>query len=148
MAKKGRIGFFIFTILILSTILLAVSQISAKKYEVFCINGVPQAYMPYGYWDPILRELNVVKASYKQLEEAQAAGAEWCSAGFMDDDSCAWPRQTALQGCGTPPITKWCPDGKKGSLTVYGLKPAKNKANTSKYEILPFNSTKWSMYDS
>jgi hypothetical protein len=118
-----------------------------KSPEVFCIQGTPVAYVPRSFWTSIMTSLNVVPATYAQLESAQNAGAEWCSAGFMNDGTCAWPRQTAKVGCGGPPIAKWCPSGEIGSMTVYGVKPAKETSDRGTYKILPFNDVKWSQYN-
>jgi hypothetical protein len=135
-------------IVILVVIYIAI-QLLSPKYEVYCINGArPITYRPKEYWNSILTQLGAVKANYKQLEDAQKAGAEWCSAGFMEDGTCAWPRQTYATGCGGPPIVKGCPPGgTTGSVTAYGIKPPKDKAITPQYEISPFNSKKWSQYD-
>lgn len=137
----------IIAIIVILIIIFIMVKSSSSKYEVYGVTAPPPNYRPKEYWNSILTQLGAVKANYKQLEDAQKAGAEWCSAGFMEDGTCAWPRQTYVAGCGGPPIAKWCPADGLGSVNAYGIKPPKEKGNTPQYVIIPFNSRKWSQYD-
>jgi hypothetical protein len=78
-----------------------------------------------------------------QLEEAQKAGADWCSTGWVKGENEAfYPITTQIMnGCGngSPGIKSWTPPDKKAAVNCYGPKPQKS-AN-----IQPFNLLKWSM---
>jgi hypothetical protein len=116
--------------------------------EVFAIQGKPTAYMPQEYWTPILAKYGWRRATYAELRDAQAHGAEWCMSGFMADGPNAWPRQTLVPGCGGPPLAIWTPIGGNGGCTVVGKKPPQN-AIFPDFIVLPFNGprNRWSKYD-
>jgi hypothetical protein len=117
--------------------------------ELFAIQGPSAAYMPQEYWTPILNKMGWRRATYAELYKALGQGADWCMSGFMADGPNAWPRQTAVGGCGGPGIAVWSPGNNMGGVTVYGRKPPQSAALTADYRVLPFNAARnrWSVYD-
>jgi hypothetical protein len=117
--------------------------------EVFILMGPNGEYMPPSYWDPILQAKGWPKATSEQLTEAQKLGAEWCASAIIANGSNRWPRQTATQACGGPPIAIWTPADGSGGVTVFARKPVQSQAQTSQYRIIPFNTDKrkWSQFD-
>ena len=81
-----------------------------------------------------------VLATYKQLQASQAAGADWCSTGYVADMSgtAYFPTQTARAGCGTPGVNISTPSTGIGA-NCYGV-----KAKNGKYsDVLAFAGSTW-----
>lgn len=80
-------------------------------------------------------------ASRDELLDAHKKGADWCSAGWVSDNTPeAWyPINTPRQGCSESSNVRGFVLEKAG-INCYGVKPKEGTAN-----ILPFNQTKWSM---
>lgn len=82
-------------------------------------------------------------ATKGELEAAQIQGADWCSTGWLKNETAAfYPITTSTQtGCGngSPGIKEYTP-GDNAGINCFGLKPP---SGTQK--IAPFNSTKWSL---
>jgi hypothetical protein len=82
-------------------------------------------------------------ATQAEVEEAQKAGANWCSTGWVKDNNEAlYPITTQLiQGCGngTPGIKVWTPGERLAGVNCYGVKPVKGTPN-----VWGFSETVWS----
>ena len=107
-------------------------------------------------------------ASESDIVAAQAAGADWCRWGWLNNNTIAYPLAgpTAYPYCpdGTPPpggkVFKYLDtsSGNTWGVTLYGPKPSKSVlpvcastlgASTKSVGapcIVPFSSTKWSQY--
>jgi hypothetical protein len=85
-------------------------------------------------------------ATRAQVEAAQEAEADWCSTGWVSDQTAAvYPITTTTgQGCGngTAGIKQWTPQNNQAGVNCYGVKPAAGTEG-----IAPFNTTKWSRYE-
>jgi hypothetical protein len=87
-------------------------------------------------------------ATREQVVQAQYAGADWCSTGWVQDESSAlYPiTTTLLNGCGggTSGIKYYTPTSKKAGINCYGVKPGKgdNKAG----QLRPWKPDQWSRY--
>jgi hypothetical protein len=97
-------------------------------------------------------------ATRAQLAEAQRAGADWCSTGWVADDSQAsYPITTSTgQGCGNggTGIINWTPSSNKAAINCFGFKPDSTAVAAFPVlremwsGILPFNRSKYSRYPS
>jgi hypothetical protein len=89
-----------------------------------------------------------VVATDAQLTSTQAAGADWCAAGWLSDHANAkYPITTTTgPGCGngSARIKVYNPPGGKACINCYGVKPEKDAA--SEAIMRGFNPTKWSRY--
>lgn len=95
-------------------------------------------------------------ATRAQLAEAQRAGADWCSTGWVADDSQAsYPITTSTwQGCGNgrAGIVQYTPPSNKAGINCFGLKPARENVTKDPYMIqrgsgiLNFNQSAYSRY--
>jgi len=79
-------------------------------------------------------------ATSAQLITAQQQGADWCSSGWVSDDTEAqFPMNTILpsygNGCGSVGINKWTPSNNLAAVNCFGKKPP---AGTQ--DILPFTT--------
>jgi hypothetical protein len=90
-------------------------------------------------------------ATREQVYQAQYAGADWCSTGWVQDESIAmYPITTTLvQGCGngTPGIKYYTPtiDGvDKAGINCYGVKPGKSDSNAG--QLRDWKPGQWSRY--
>ena len=93
-------------------------------------------------------DANAVCAKYgatlstkEQLENDWKNGADWCSTGWVSNDSTAhYPINTTLiDGCSrTPAVVRWTPDSGKADVNCYGIKPASPQGNDF---IFPFNKS-------
>jgi hypothetical protein len=90
-------------------------------------------------------------ATADQLEAAFQKGAEWCSAGWVDNGgklAARWPMQTVSSNCGIKSSKNDLgASATAAGITLYGPKPAKNSELAIKGDIWAFNGSKWSMYD-
>ena len=79
-----------------------------------------------------------VVATGAQLSDAQAAGADWCSTGWLSDQSKPkYPITTNVQGgCGngSAGIKEYLPPGGKAGVNCYGVKPESATAKFSEYK--------------
>jgi hypothetical protein len=90
-------------------------------------------------------------ASYQQVENAQTAGAGWCSWGWITDDSIntaqiSFPVQTTDSCYSNAPGVKVRLQGggsEKYGANCYGVKPPLTVAGG----VRPFNSTKWNQVE-
>jgi hypothetical protein len=95
--------------------------------------GNPEVFHSSGYntldynAESVCSNYNGAKQATKaQLAAAQAAGADWCSTGWVSDNFDAqYPINVSLvQGCGSSPgIQSWTPPSKKAGVNCYGIKP-------------------------
>ena len=90
-------------------------------------------------------------ATREQVYQAQYAGADWCSTGWVQDESIAmYPiTTTLLNGCGggTPGVKHYTPtnDGvKKAGINCYGVKPG--KSDNKSWKLRPWKPDQWSRY--
>ncbi len=87
-------------------------------------------------------------ATEAQMEQAQAAKADWCSTGFTSDGvTPSYPTNTRLYpGCGngTPGLAHYGNDGVHASVNCYGLKPLLRNRD----KVLAFNETQYSAHSS
>lgn len=81
-----------------------------------------------------------VLATHKQLQASQAAGADWCSTGYVADMSgtAYFPTQTARAGCGTPGVNVSTPATGIGA-NCFGVKPRSGQYT----DVLPFAGSTW-----
>ena len=82
-------------------------------------------------------------ATPAQVQAAQQAGAQWCSAGWASDGNVYFPMQKTIAGCGSPGINKSsCSryDNNCGVI-VYGKKPSSKTTN-----VVPFSGSQWSQW--
>ena len=84
-------------------------------------------------------------ATRAQVDAAQAAGADWCSTGWVSDQAAAvYPINTTLiSGCGngSAGVKQWTPPSNKAAVNCYGVKPVSDD------KLHKWNPTKWSRYD-
>jgi hypothetical protein len=84
-------------------------------------------------------------ATRAQVNAAQAAGADWCSTGWVSDQAAAvYPITTTLiSGCGngSAGVKQWTPPNNKAAVNCYGVKPASDD------KLHKWNATKWSRHD-
>ena len=107
----------------------------APKAEVFYIGG-------YEYTKAqaagVCTSRGAVVATGKQLSDAQAAGADWCSTGWLSDQSKPkYPITTNVQnGCGngSAGIKEYLPPTGKAGVNCYGVKPESATAKFSEYK--------------
>ena len=84
-------------------------------------------------------------ATMAQLTQANQAGAEWCSSGWVSDsNNPSYPITTLanVMGCGSgqsPAIESWTPPSNLANVNCFGVKPVPGTEN-----VLPFNSINWS----
>jgi hypothetical protein len=82
-----------------------------------------------------------VVASPAQLAAAQAVGAEWCSAGWLNNATLAFPMASIKAGCSTAPgVQSYVSANGKGTVNCFGVKPAQSGSVTS---VWGFNGTLW-----
>ena len=81
------------------------------------------------------------------MYEAQRAGADWCSSGWVKDSTNAmYPSNWNIQtGCGNggPGIREWISDGGRAAVNCYGVKPPEEAYRTDAKggnEIAPWTS--------
>ena len=115
---------------------------NAGPKEVFNVSG----YINQS-WNAASKcsEYGAKVASKAQLTAAQAAGADWCSTGWVSDngEKAIYPITTStMGGCGNgrAGIIEWTPPSKLASVHCYGVKPAQGKYP----EILPWSGSTWS----
>ena len=112
--------------------------ISNANKEVYCI-GDSYKYT-YAQAATICAQYGGVLASTAELRNSQLAGASWCAAGWVSDDSNAkYPTSSIIPssiipGCGTNGINVWTPPNGLACVVCYGIKPRAGTAN-----IRPFN---------
>jgi hypothetical protein len=87
-------------------------------------------------------------ATKAQISEAQLAGADWCSTGWVADnnDKAIYPINVSLMtGCGngSPGVKEWTPPNKKAGVNCYGIKPDEGKYP----EIKPWTDKIWYQRD-
>jgi len=87
---------------------------------------------------------NSVVATTAQLTQAQNNGADWCSTGWVSDNTATglYPITTNIQGgCGngSSGIKSFLPGSGTAGVTCFGVKPRFGTPN-----ILPFNGFTWS----
>jgi len=78
-------------------------------------------------------------ATLSQLTAAQAAGADWCSTGFLADmlGKSYWPINTPRDGCGSSAgIQQWTPESGLAGANCYGVKPKQGLYA----DVLPFKT--------
>jgi hypothetical protein len=105
------------------------------KAEVFYIGG-------YEYTKAqaagVCTTRDAVVATGAQLSDAQAAGADWCSTGWLSDQSKPkYPITTNVQGgCGngSSGIKEYLPPTGKAGVNCYGVKPESATAKFSEYK--------------
>lgn len=134
----------------------------ARKPEVYLITSIDGSYQT-----SFADALNVARtfdssatlATPDQINAAQAIGAQWCSTGWLSDQSRKFPMQMYASGCGGPGLQNWGPASPVANVTVYGVKPTQDQvtASGSKLKVLPFYGpatnagdtklVKWSQYD-
>jgi len=95
--------------------------------------GKPEVFHSGGYntldynAESVCSNYNGAKVATKtQLAGAQAAGADWCSTGWVSDNYDAqYPINVSIVGgCGgAPGIQTWTPPSKKAGVNCYGIKP-------------------------
>ena len=115
---------------------------NAGPKEVFHVGGyVNQS------WNAASKcsEYGAKVASKAQLVAAQAAGADWCSTGWVSDngEKAIYPITTStMGGCGNgrSGIIEWTPPSKLAGVHCYGVKPQQGKHP----EVLPWSGTTWS----
>ena len=87
-------------------------------------------------------------ATREQLYQAQYAGADWCSTGWVQDESIAmYPiTTTLLNGCGggTQGVKHYTPTSKKAGINCYGVKPGKSASNS--WKLRDWKPGQWSRY--
>jgi len=81
-----------------------------------------------------------VLATHRQLQASQAAGADWCSTGYVSDMSgtAYFPTQTARAGCGTPGVNVSTPATGIGA-NCFGVKPRLGQHS----DVLAFVGSTW-----
>jgi len=121
--------------------------------EVYCVVG------PTGITSPnmipsftkdqakfIAYQLGGNIATSEQLYKAYLAGARWSINAWINNVN---PANDTLVG--QYPMADGIHEGyivnNLAMLTVYGIKPIKSQAITNKWQVLPFNGSKWSMFD-
>lgn len=87
-------------------------------------------------------------ASKAQLTAAQAAGADWCSTGWVSDngEKAIYPITTStMGGCGNGKtgIMEWTPPSRLAGVHCYGVKPPQGKYP----EVLPWTGTSWNQIE-
>ena len=94
------------------TIIVVLLVLLIVYYVVVHMGGKKEVYVitsnDGGYQTSFEESKSVVKsfdsnaelATYDQVLEAQKAGAQWCSAGWMIDGRGAFPMQGTYPGCG------------------------------------------------
>ncbi len=91
-------------------------------------------------------------ATIQQLTTAQESGADWCSTGWIMDDTIGrYPINTSIKtGCATAAgIQQFTPALSKAGVNCYGTKPSSGTNLTysgTKLNLLPFNASKYSNY--
>lgn len=112
----------------------------SKDPEVFYVG-------PYSYTKEeaagVCSSRGATVATMQQLRDAFAAGADWCTTGWVADDAEAYyPINTTItSSCATErKIVQMTPVNKKAGVHCYGKKPM-----TAGGSIAPFNISKWSM---
>jgi hypothetical protein len=124
--------------------------------EVYAVSGGP-GYI-HGFNATLAAQkcqsLNGDLATGSQIQQAQAAGANWCSYGWQKDGGkVSYPINSkgTSPDCGSKAQVYAQPGG-AGSFGVncYGIKPDKtsSQATDATNPILPFNQDKWSQYSS
>jgi hypothetical protein len=125
----------------------AVIPLMASEYpEVFHVRTNGYTYTSRDQASAKCTEYGADLATYAELLAAQQAGAQWCSTGWMADNTpadstgktyaIAYPMQEALSGCGSGaavwphvPTDANAPNG-RGGATCYGIKPPKSAVKT------------------
>lgn len=89
-------------------------------------------------------------ATMSQLKVAWNLGADWCATGWIADGPEAfYPINSSIKpGCATTPqIVAWIHPGPNNKPTagvlVFGIKPPQDSELARKYEIKPFNDSRW-----
>lgn len=90
--------------------------------------------------DAVCTKYGATIATPEQLQTDFNAGADWCSFGWLSDNTMRFPINTTLiQGCSTVPKVQQGVSGNgKADVNCYGIKP--NKPQGTDY-IHPFNQT-------
>ena len=122
---------------------------SGPKNEVFHIKGYSHTKDQSG---SKCAEFGGAKvATREQVSQAQYAGADWCSTGWVQDErSALYPITTTLvQGCGNgyPGIKYYTPkyNGvEKAGINCYGVKPEKSDSNS--WKLRNWKPGQWSKY--
>jgi len=85
-------------------------------------------------------EYGAVQATYEEVVAAQAAGAQWCSTGWVTNGNGVYPMQEAIGGCGSGPGVWFnSPASGLAGASCYGMKPPQSLVKTGD-EILPWSS--------
>jgi hypothetical protein len=157
-------GLAIIVVLLVLLIVYYVVVNMGDKKEVYVITSNDGSYRTSFEESKSVVKLfdsNAELATYDQVLEAQKAGAQWCSSGWMNDGRGAFPMQGTYPGCGISSVNIWTPDSKKANIIAYGVKPNEEDVRKMRVEkklsywILPFyqpvsgdtKPRKWSQYD-
>jgi hypothetical protein len=112
------------------------------KLEVFQIKGYDYTKDQAG---GKCSEYGATVATKEQINAAQAAGADWCSTGWVSNgDEAMYPINTTIkQGCGngSAGVKQWTPPNNKAAVNCYGPKPSSDD------KLHKWNATKWSRHD-
>ena len=111
------------------------------KLEVFQIKGYDYTKDQAG---GKCSEYGATVATKEQINAAQAAGADWCSTGWVSNsDEAVYPINTTIKaGCaGGPSVVTWTPSNKKAAVNCYGPEPSSDD------KLHKWNATKWSRHD-
>jgi len=124
------------------------SKIAPFNESVWDAASRPEVFHIQGYnWtkDEALDKCKVYDsnarlATYSELEQANRAGADWCSTGWVSDkDTAHYPIIVPRSGCSNSPgIQTYLPPSGKAGVNCYGIKPAQTR------DLAPFNSFYWS----
>jgi hypothetical protein len=121
---------------------LCLTQDMLQKPEVFQV-------APNGGYNAAPSDAEAICSSYgarlatvAELTTAQTHGADWCSSGWVADDSQAYyPITTSTQqGCGNGAtgVMTWTPSSGSAGVNCYGLKPPQGTQ-----DILAFSGSSW-----
>ena len=119
---------------------------SGPKNEVFHIKGYTHTK---DQSDSKCAEFGGAKvATREQVYQAQYAGADWCSTGWVQDESSAlYPITTTLRqdcGNGTSGIKYYTPTSKMAGINCYGVKPGKGDSKAG--QLRDWKPGQWSRY--
>ncbi len=91
----------------------------------------------------ICKKLGGRLATYDELYTAYKAGADWCTIGWCQDQKAYYVSQNSADGCMEGVVGGSMPPQLPLGAVCYGLKP--DEISGKKYNVLPWNKTKWSM---
>ena len=110
------------------------------KAEVFMVREGGRYAVSKDKANSVCQKYGARLATKDELIKAQQMGADWCSTGWVSDNTEAiYPINTsAIPGCGNAGVQTYNPG--TADVNCFGRKPAKGTASEN---ILPFNATSW-----